>query len=442
MNITVVLPIRRLISIVDTSNILESLDREANVNLLLPFPVTKSIERTFDQYRESRMGRIFRDIILNSHTMLKSAQVKSFETRIRIILGLHLNFFGDYQLNMRELVSKLNKPRTLLSYMVFIFSKSKLVASFFKMCSLIWPSFIRALLKSKPDIVVIFSGGAFTGVENVCLKICEILKIPTVLIIDNWDNLSSKSLFWSCPTGLGVWGRNMENDAKLIHGMQPKVLKHIGSARFRPNEHTLMPIEPEFIFFAGSGKPFINELDAVLKVRELMNDCGLSYMKLIYRPHPISEINMHEIKNLLKTRSDIQIDPSFKDDLSENFYQQEALRYLESLCKHARLVIAPQSTIIVESLSLGTPVISLNWADNYTHKSPLNDYTHLLELNGTIGYFAPQSFSELRQAIIDAMKLDFEYNLVPEILPTFDDNYSDRIFSLVNETYISFGDQD
>ena len=388
------------------------------------------------------MGRIFRDIILNSHTMLKSAQVKSFETRIRIILGLHLNFFGDYQLNMRELVSKLNKPRTLLSYMVFIFSKSKLVASFFKMCSLIWPSFIRALLKSKPDIVVIFSGGAFTGVENVCLKICEILKIPTVLIIDNWDNLSSKSLFWSCPTGLGVWGRNMENDAKLIHGMQPKVLKHIGSARFRPNEHTLMPIEPEFIFFAGSGKPFINELDAVLKVRELMNDCGLSYMKLIYRPHPISEINMHEIKNLLKTRSDIQIDPSFKDDLSENFYQQEALRYLESLCKHARLVIAPQSTIIVESLSLGTPVISLNWADNYTHKSPLNDYTHLLELNGTIGYFAPQSFSELRQAIIDAMKLDFEYNLVPEILPTFDDNYSDRIFSLVNETYISFGDQD
>jgi hypothetical protein len=440
MNITVVVPIRHLITIVDTSNILERLDREANVNLLLPFPVTNPIERTFDQYRESRIGRIFRDIVLNSHTMLKSAQVKSFETRIRITLGLHLNFFGDYRLNMRELISKLNKPRTLLTYMVFVVSKSKLMASLFKMCSLIWPSFIRALLKSKPDIVVIFSGGAFTGVENVCLKICEILKIPTVLIVDNWDNLSSKSLFWSCPTGLGVWGKNMENDAKLIHGMQPKVLKHIGSARFRPNEHTLIPIEQEFLLFAGSGKPLINELDAVFKVRELMNNCGLSCMELIYRPHPMSEMNMDKIKELLKSKSNIQIDPSFRDDLTENFYQHETLRYLESLCKYARLVIAPQSTIIVESLSLGTPVISLNWADAYNRERPLDEYTHLLELNSTIGYFAPQSFIELRHAIIEAMQLDFEYNLVPEILPTFDDNYSDRILSLVNETYFKFGD--
>ena len=439
MNITVVLPIHRLLTLAATSNILEKLDREANMTLLFPFPVTSSIESSFYQYRESRVGRVFRDIVLNSHTMLKSAQVKSFETRIRIILGLHLNFLGDYRLNMRELISKLNKPRTLLSYIVFVFSKSKPLASLFKVCSLIWPSFIRALLKSKPDIVVIFSGGAFTGVENVCIKICEILKIPTVLIVDNWDNLSSKSLFWSCPTGLGVWGRNMENDAKLIHGMQPKVLKHIGSARFRPNEQNLIPIKEEFFLFAGSGKPFINELDAVLKVRELMNDCGLSSVKLIYRPHPISEMNMDEIKNLLKTKSDIQIDPSFKDDLGENFYQYEALRYLESLCKYARLVIAPQSTIIVESLSLGTPVISLNWADDYTRERPLDEYTHLLELSGTIGYFAPQNFSELRHAIIEAMQLNFEDNLVSEILPTFDDNYSDRIFSLVNETYTRFG---
>ena len=440
MNITVVLPIRRLITIAETSNILERLEREAKVNLLLPFPVTNSIERTFYQYRESRIGRVFRDVVLNSHTMLKSAQVKSFETRIRITLGLNLNSLGNYQLNMRELISKLNKPRTLLSYTVFFFSKSKLLDSLFKMCSLIWPSFIRALLKSKPDIVVIFSGGAFTGVENVCLKICEILKIPTVLIIDNWDNLNSKSLFWSCPTGLGVWGKNMENDAKLIHGMKPKVLKHIGSARFRPNEHTLIPIEQEFLFFAGSGKPLINELDAVLKVRELMNNCGLSSVELIYRPHPMSEMNMDKIKELLKSKSSIQIDPSFRDDLSENFYQYETLRYLESLCKFARLVIAPQSTIIVESLSLGTPVISLNWADTYNRERPLDEYTHLLELNATIGYFAPQSFIELRHAIIEAMQLDFEYNLVPQILPTFDDNYSDRIFSLVNETYIKFGD--
>jgi len=442
MNITVVLPIRRLTTLADTSNILERLGREANVNLLLPFPVTNPIERTFHQYRESRVGRIFREIVLNSHTMLKSAQVKSFETRIRITLGLHLNFLGDYRLNMRELISKLNKPRTLLTYMVFVLSKSKLIASLFKMCSLIWPSFIIALLKGKPDIVVIFSGGSFTGVENVCIRMCEILKIPTVLIVDNWDNLSSKSIFWSCPTGLGVWGKSMEKDAKLIHGMQPKVLKHIGSARFRPNEHTLIPIEQEFLFFAGSGKPLINELDAVLKVRELMNNCGLSSVELIYRPHPMSDMNMDKIKDLLKLKSNIQIDPSFRGDLSENFYQYKTLRYLESLCKYARLVIAPQSTIIVESLSLGTPVISLNWSDAYNRERPLDEYTHLLELNGTIGYFAPQSYIELRHAIIEAMQLDFKYNLVPEILPAFDDNYSDRIFSLVNETYVKFGDPD
>jgi len=127
MNITVVLPIHRLLTMATTSNILERLDREANMTLLLPFPVTSAIESSFYQYRESRIGRVFRDIVLNSHTMLKSAQVKSFETRIRIILGLHLNFSGDYRLNMREFnppikfraIYRLNNTRCNCSIKVF-----------------------------------------------------------------------------------------------------------------------------------------------------------------------------------------------------------------------------------------------------------------------------------------------------------------------------------
>jgi len=441
LNITVLLPLERLLAVVESSEILGKLDSQWKVTLLLPDPLIASKQREVVRYRESKAGETYRDIILNANTMRHSSKVKSFETRIRNNLGLHLSADGKYQLNLVENLQRLLTPRTLLSYWAYQLSKSKLIETFLRGCTLIWPSFIIALLKSKPNMVVIFSGGAFTGVENICLTLCRLLRIPNTLIIDNWDNLNSKSIFLESPTGLGVWGKSMENDARQIHNMRPKVLSHIGSARFRPNENQQLPIEKEFLLFAGSGKPVLNEINAVLKVREFMDNCQLSHLDLIYRPHPISGMDLRAIASQLQLQHGIQIDPSFEGLLKDNFYQPGPLHYLESLCKYARIVIAPQSTIIVESLSLGTPVISLNWSEVTPGLQPLEEYTHFKELYDSCGFFAPRNYDELNTVIRKVLSLNFGYNLVPFILPTFHDSYSERVLKLISETYLSFGEE-
>ncbi len=368
--------------------------------------------------------------------MQKSSLVKSFETRIEDVLGLHLSPAGNYRLNLAGLISLLTKPRILMSYCAYRTSKFSRVRSFLRIASALWPSFFLSLLKSRPDIVVIFSGGAFSGIENVCILMTRIFGIPNVLIVDNWDNLSSKSIIWSSPNGLGTWGENMEKDAKMIHGMNPEVVRHTGSARFRPNEHEVKPIDGDFIFFAGSGKPLIDELNAVRTIRDCLDEVGLQDLNLIYRPHPVANLDLGRVRLLLSTRQRILLDPSFNDDPSNVFYTEGPLLYLESLCKYARVVIAPQSSIIVESLSLGTPVVSLNWIDGSPDIRPLDKYTHFSELKSAAGFFAVTDFREFRELIKSIVNCKSNHNLVPEILPTFTNSYKDRVSELVEATYI------
>ncbi len=441
LNISVVLPLERLLSVIQSSQTLDHLTKVGRVSLLLPKSVPCVSEFKIFRYGESKLGHVLRDLILNSETMQKSLLVKSFETRIEDVLGLYLMPAGNYRLNLAGLISILTKPRILMSYWAYRASKFRRVRSFLRIASTLWPSFALSLLKSRPSIVVIFSGGAFSGIENVCILICRILRIPSVLIVDNWDNLNSKSIIWSSPNGLGTWGENMENDARVIHGMNPDVVRHTGSARFRPNEHEVKSIDGDFIFFAGSGKPLIDELNAVLTIRDCLDETGLQDLNLLYRPHPMSNLDLGRVRLLLSTKQRIVLDPSFDDDPDNVFYTEGPLLYLESLCKNAKVVIAPQSSIIVESLSLGTPVISLNWIDGSPDVRPLDKYTHFSELNSTASFFAVTDFNELCELIVSIVDSKSDFNLVPEILPSFTNCYKDRVAELVEATYTRVKDK-
>ncbi len=233
----------------------------------------------------------------------------------------------------------------------------------------------------------------------------------------------------------------MENDARVIHGMNPDVVRHTGSARFRPNEHEVKSIDGDFIFFAGSGKPLIDELNAVLTIRDCLDETGLQDLNLLYRPHPMSNLDLGRVRLLFSTKQRIVLDPSFDDDPDNVFYTEGPLLYLESLCKNAKVVIAPQSSIIVESLSLGTPVISLNWIDGSPDVRPLDKYTHFSELNSTASFFAVTDFNELCELIVSIVDSKSDFNLVPEILPSFTNYYKDRVAELVEATYTRVKDK-
>ncbi len=54
----------------------------------------------------------------------------------------------------------------------------------------------------------------------------------TVVLIDNWDNLSSKTAFIENPDYLGVWGTQSVGFAKDIHQMTNDKIRIMGTPRF------------------------------------------------------------------------------------------------------------------------------------------------------------------------------------------------------------------
>jgi hypothetical protein len=213
----------------------------------------------------------------------------------------------------------------------------------------------------------------------------------------------------------------MHKDALEIHSMTSQIVRHIGSARFRPNERPFPQSKSTFVLFAGSGKPLFNELAALIDLRMLLDRKQLAKLRIIYRPHPISQVSLNSIVEIIGKLERVELDSSFSGPLESN------------LCRFATFIVAPLSSIIVEGLSLGTPVVSLNWTNNLSSDLPLSEYTHFLELRGVRGFFPVTSWEELEGQLTEVIASKGVQNLVPEILPSFNTRYADRVVSLVEE---------
>jgi hypothetical protein len=429
----VVLPIERLISVVASSNTLLELSKKYSMTLLVHESAKLPGNYPSIRFNEGILRRRIREVLLNVNTIRKIAQVKSFETRVSNTLGISIQDLTRLRVNRLLILKYFWKPRTFLAILISLSKEQGVLERALDKCSFWWPSLDRVLVKVRPEAILIFSGGAFSGVENVLLGKSRKLGIKSVLVIDNWDNLSSKSLFTSSPNALGVWGPNMHRNALEIHSMSPRIVSHVGSARFRPNERPSPQSRPAFVLFAGSGKPLFNELTALIDLRLMLDRNQLSTLRIIYRPHPMSRINHNSIADVIEKLERVELDTSFSGPLESNFYKSEPLEELENLCKLASFIVAPLSSIIVEGLSLGTPVVSLNWKSYPSADLPLSEYTHFLELREVRGFFPVTSWEELESRLIEIINCKGEQNLVPEILPSFNTRYADRVVSLVEE---------
>ncbi len=429
----VVLPIERLISVIDSSNTLLELSKNYSVTLLGQKSAKLPANFQSLHFSEGFVGRRIREVLLNVNSIRKITQVKSFETRVSITMGIGIQELNSFRQNRFLILRYLRKPRTFLAVFIALSKERGVLEKALVKYSFWWPSLNRVLVKVRPEVVLIFSGGAFSGVENILLGKSRRLGIKTALVIDNWDNLSSKSLFTSSPNALGVWGPNMLRDALEIHSMNPRIVRHVGSARFRPNERPSPQSRPAFVLFAGSGKPLFNELTSLIDLRSMLDRNQLSTLRIIYRPHPMSRVNQKLIADVIEKLERVELDSSFSGPLESNFYKSEPLEELENLCTFATFIVAPLSSIIVEGLSLGTPVVSLNWTNNPSSDLPLSEYTHFLELRDVRGFFPVASWEELESRLIEIIACKGEQNLVPEILPSFNSRYADRVVSLVDE---------
>ena len=63
--------------------------------------------------------------------------------------------------------------------------------------------------KIKPDLVV-YPTNAFEPLVSEIPIICKNHKVKSYFLIDNWDNLSSKSILINQPDYISVWGSRQQ----------------------------------------------------------------------------------------------------------------------------------------------------------------------------------------------------------------------------------------
>jgi hypothetical protein len=246
----------------------------------------------------------------------------------------------------------------------------------------------RAVREIEPDLVLMPSA-AYEPIGNDLVRLGREQGFRTMFLIDNWDNLSSKSIFWAAPDFLGVWGQQSREHAATIHDFPPTRVFLLGTPRFegyyRAREmRTTGPYGFPYVLFCGAALAF-DELTALHRLDdELARHTDVyGQLRIVYRPHPYRQARLSPDEfredDFRRVVLDAQVADAYirRDDAF-----QPSLDYYPSLLVGAQLVVCPLTTMLIESLICGTPVLAIAYDDHIHHTSPHNAYSQYLHFEG------------------------------------------------------------
>lgn len=231
------------------------------------------------------------------------------------------------------------------------------------------------LAKHRPDVVLhptVLAG----YVVNDLIQSCRRLRIPLALLMNSWDNPSVKAIVTGYPDRLVVWGDQTRQHAIDYMRFPPERIECFGAAQFQlyrtPEEEDDASLRRRFqvpegvpiILYAGAGRGQ-HETDYIRALEATIAAGKVPPCHVLYRPHPWrgplapGEQSFYELNC-----KHVSIDPHMKSYYDRVVVQggadvMEMADYTitKKLLTMASAVISPLSTILLESIILGKPVL-------------------------------------------------------------------------------------
>ena len=247
---------------------------------------------------------------------------------------------------------------------------------------------LKQISKTSPDIVL-FPSSAYDPAGNDVARICKRLNIKSVYLIDNWDNLSSKSVFWARPDFLGVWSEQHKEHAIRIHDFESTKVCPIGTPRFddyfsQRGATASKPFDFPYVIFSGCCLPF-DETTPLKALDKEIRDHPEIYkdLRIVYRPHPWRQKRKAEATFKEAEFTHVVIDPQIRDqflsnseEMSEQVSFQPSTDYYPLLLDNAQFVCGPLTTFLLESLIFNKHYIGLSYDDGIHITSPHNAFRY------------------------------------------------------------------
>jgi hypothetical protein len=221
----------------------------------------------------------------------------------------------------------------------------------------------------------------------------------TLCLIDNWDNLSSKTVFWIRPDFLGVWGEQSASHAEIIQGFETEQVFTVGTPRFdvyfspTAQQASASHYPFPYVLFVGSAMPF-DEEGALHEVETALDQLPSKFQKfrVVYRPHPWRQGKSGQppfdsaryTRTLLdKQMASRELSHSGKG-VSEGF--QPDLDYYPSLISHAELVVGPLTTMLLEGTLCKREVLGLAYPDGKNAHTSRRYFAHFDGMDACEGF--------------------------------------------------------
>jgi len=241
------------------------------------------------------------------------------------------------------------------------------------------PDLLDLCLRHRPDFVVLPSGIMDAMAPDV-LQLAHNLKIPTLLLIVGWDNVSSKPSLFFKPTIMGVWGEQSVHHAVQVQNMPQERIEIIGAPHYDIFRHESTVsrealrqswgVRPDqsVVLFGGSSRG-LDETEVLQEIERAIETGDLPDMHILYRPHPLRGGRRNEQSFLDQTWQHVTMDPAMVEVYRERHQPAGRtpnplyeLTYLRDIYRAVDAVITPMSTILLEAMLNGLPVLSIAFA--------------------------------------------------------------------------------
>lgn len=262
----------------------------------------------------------------------------------------------------------------------------------------------------KSRVLLIPSAGNFEYLDFLILT-SRSRQTLTIVSPDNWDNVTSKSVFVYRPDFITVMGEISKTQAMELHGFKNKQVLVTGLPKFdllrQPNSDSNQSSGRKRILYAGYSQPHDEQYTMTL-IADWINDrSSASRLAVRYREHPV---RVKPVFTSKKSRSDPWLEQTAfsSSELKRNWgLPSLGHSYADDLAA-ADLVVGPPTTFLLEALLLGKSVI-VDAIDDRIHWSTagrvLDRYVHMSDLFGIRDVKVARNASQLVN-LLDAWDLE------------------------------------
>jgi hypothetical protein len=267
----------------------------------------------------------------------------------------------------------------------------------------------------QPDLVCltrVFGWGA----DHPVLKAAVQKRIPTMLLVSSWDNLTSKGVFPARPERLVVWNQTLAEEAIKLHGYQPADVLVAGVPQFdlyadksqlpdRDSFFRRIGADPNkrLITFALSNETWCpDEFDVCEMIWKACRDGRLTRpTQLLCRVHPLAFRFGQEFPERLRGLPDLLVDiPGRPGVHLDRDTPLDDMKHLAATMWHSDVVMNTSSTICIDAAALDTPVVCACWDGYRTLPEDkgvrkYHKYTHFKKLLATGGVRVAHSIDDM-----------------------------------------------